>query len=283
MIELGDERFDVVLDSGVLGMNGLGWPPELLAILLGRLQPRELAAISKTISYDPITGNYRWWKPWETVRYLGKGTWVNAYGLSNRGVKAHLDELQLFCGRVGVPIISFLPPKPEDAGRLGWELSKLKPLLAALEANISCPNIVHLALDDQLASIKEIRRVCRLPVILKLAFGQPIQRITEMFAGVCEAIHVTNTVPWDLVFPGQRSPMKRFGGGGVSGPTIFPHTESIVHELRQSGYTGPIIAGGGVTSVERALELRDLGADAIAVGTAVHHNPGLPHMIKRAL
>jgi len=60
---LGKLRFSAVLNSGVLGLDGLGYPPEWLSILIRELRPNELAAISKTVTLEPYAGNFRWWKP----------------------------------------------------------------------------------------------------------------------------------------------------------------------------------------------------------------------------
>lgn len=283
-IRLGEQEFRVVLDSGVLGFDGWGWPPEILAILLHRLRPRELAVISKTVSLRPIAGNFIPQRPWETVRYLGRGNWVNAYGLTNPGILTLGYTLGAFCRRVGAPIISVIPPKPEDAERFAHDLRALPSLPVALEVNLSCPNHIHgFSLDEIAESLTKMRKVFSCPYILKLGHDQNVLEILEYLHDLHEIVHGTNSVPWATVFPNRPSPLFKFGGGGVSGPVIYPFALEFTKLVAESGYSKPIIAGGGVDNVAKALELLNAGAGAIALGTAIHTKPWLAHKIEREL
>lgn len=283
-MELEKLCFDVVLDSGVLGYNGLGWPPEWLAILFRQLRPSRLAAISKTVSADPITGNFRWWKPWQTIRYLGSNNYVNAYGLTNPGFSTLSDSLGQFCGRVGIPIISVLLPPPDQAGIFAFHLSNLQPGPFGVEVNLSCVN--HhgwLSSEEVVQSLQEMRRVLKCPYILKLGVNQDYLATADRLWSLHEAIHGINTVPWSMVFPDAPSPMSRFGGGGVSGPAIHRFAIDFVTQLVASGYDKPIIGGGGVQNTKMARQLIEAGASAVAVGTATHLHPATAHRIANEL
>lgn len=281
IVKLGNHEFSVVLDSGILGFNGRGWPPEQLAILLGLLKPSELTAISKTVTFEPHRGNFRWWKPWESIRYLGGGNYVNTYGLTNPGIGCLTDTLGRFCERVGFPIISILPPSPNDARRFAVELLGIRPAPKAIEFNLSCVNHAALDTDELVYSINEMRSARKWPVILKMGYDQEFVEIANTLYFVHDCAHLINSVRFTTVFPEKPSPLK--GGGGVSGPIIFELAQVAVETLRTSGYSKPIIGGGGVNSVERARHLIGVGANAIALGTTVHLRPHLVREIKQAL
>ncbi|OQA51781.1 MAG: Dihydroorotate dehydrogenase B (NAD(+)), catalytic subunit [candidate division WS2 bacterium ADurb.Bin280] len=280
-MKLGDSEIKVVLDSGVLGLDGLGYFPERLAILTGELRPRELAAISKTVTFGPHAGNFRWWKPWESIRYLGNGNYVNTYGLTNPGIVKASKALGRFCSRVDVPIISVALPAPEQAAKLVEAVHSIRPRPRAIELNISCPNVEQAPLDSLVDSVGEIRVATKLPLIIKLGYDQDFISILDRLYFVHDVAHLINSVRFSTVFSGKPSPLK--GGGGVSGPIIFEFAVNAVEALRMSDYGKPIIGGGGIDSVDKAKTMLNVGADAIAIGTATHTRPYLPNHIKNVL
>ncbi len=278
-------RVTVMLDSGLLGFDGSGQIPERLAILLGQLRPNKLAAISKTISYAPLCGNYNPLRPWETIRYLGRGNWVNAYGLTNPGIAGLKRPLRQFCNRVLTPIVSVVPPDPKSAEQFARDIDAISLRLWAIEINISCPNHTTPSTDMVEESLTVMRSV--LPpdgyaFILKVGYDVDLQLLEEL-SGLYDYLHGINSVPWNVVFPNRPSPLAKFGGGGVSGPVIYPFAVDFVKRLTDAGYDKPIIAGGGINSVEAAEKLYDLGASAVALGTAVHTNPSLARRVSQAL
>lgn len=282
MLELAGRRVDVVLDAGLLGFNGWGWPPEWLAILTHQLRPTELAAISKTLTWHPTTGNFRWYMPWRSIRYLWRGNWVNSYGLSNPGVASLRGDLQAFCRRVAIPIISVLPPdQPDNAALFAYELAAVVGLdLAAVEINASCPNHEAVPMEGLPAVIGEMRRHLHCPLIVKMGRSNDLAGQAMALEEHCDCLHLINSVPWDMIFPSRKSPLIE---GGVSGPIIFPAARRSVCEVRAAGFAKPIIGGGGINSLVRAQSMGRAGADAVAIGTAIHHDPALAHRIAEKL
>ena len=114
------------------------------------------------------------------------------------------------------------------------------------------------------------------PVMAKLSVTQPVaeaRAIAEHPA--CDALCVSNTIPWgemgdridwDRLF-GARSPLERFGGGGLSGTPLLPLVAQWVAEARREGIAAPINAGGGILGPPDADVLRQAGATSIFVGT----------------
>jgi len=134
---------------------------------------------------------------------------------------------------------------------------------------------------DLVDSIGEIRALTHLPLIIKVGYDQDFIRLLDRLYFIHDCAHLINSVRFSTVFPNLKSPLT--GGGGVSGPAIFEFAQSAIEPLRLSGYEKPIIGGGGVNTVEGARILISAGADAIAIGTAIHSRPYLAHDIQEAL
>lgn len=290
MLKLAGRRVDVVLDAGVLGFDGWGWPPEWLAILTGRLRPKQLAAISKTLTYGPNAGNFRWWKPWGSIRYLGGGNYVNKMGLPNPGLSALKDELGLFCRRVGVPIISVLPPHTDGAGAFAYELAKADLGMVAVEINASCPNYEAVNPETLPDTIAQMREYLRCPLIVKMGAMGSSERLARAAIELephVDVLHIINTVPYSSVFPLRKSPLATdknpLDGGGVSGPAIHSIALLALMAIRTAGFVKPIICGGGISSLIRAQSMARAGADAVAIGTAIRYDPALAHRIAEEL
>lgn len=281
VLRRGEKQLEtnVVVDC-VLGLNGLGTPLEWLPILRGELRTRELVAISKTVTCNPITA---WpWEPFLRVRSLGNDNWVNAYGLLNPGRDQAPELLQRFIERTKSAIISIFAENTSEAIGLGHMISSLSGAAAA-ELNCSCPNIHELSVDQIVANVDAFRRVCRLPVLIKLGFDQDYVEIARQLRSIADGLHVINTVRWETHFPERVSPLARYGGGGISGPIIHEYALRCVSGLREAGIEMPILAGGGVNSTNSARLLIEAGADAVAVATAIHHHPNLPHQLEEYL
>src|SRR6185503_19888236 len=77
--------FEYFIASGALAFDGRGWLWERPLVRLGLIRPEVFAVALKSLNWDEIKGNLRWWKPWECVRPTpGNGT-VNKVGMTNPG------------------------------------------------------------------------------------------------------------------------------------------------------------------------------------------------------
>ena len=91
------------------------------------------------------------------------------------------------------------------------------------------------------------------------------------------ALHAINTIPYNIVFPLQRSPLNAVSGGGVSGGPSFPLALRYNRELRQKVHL-LLIMGCGVTCADDVQRYFDLGADP---GQPVHPGPPEPSAAAR--
>ena len=152
--------------------------------------------------------------------------------------------------------------------------------VAAIELNISCPNIKEggiqfgCSLDGTYDVVSAVRKATHLPVIPKLT---PNVTNPASFARAAEdagadAISLVNTFLAMAIDVETRRPKLSNGMGGLSGPAIRPIAVRMVYECRQAVKI-PIIGMGGIMDARDALEFILAGADAVQVGTANFVDP----------
>ncbi|MCS7208124.1 MAG: HisA/HisF-related TIM barrel protein, partial [Fimbriimonadales bacterium] len=258
-----------------------GWWWEYPLRWLGILQPRDFAIVVKTLTLRPRRGNLRWYAPWRCVRLITGGT-VNAVGLTNPGIDWWIRVCYPRMQRMELQtVVSVYPESLEEAHQFA---DKLRPLqIAAVELNASCPNVGHCAADVVLhvAGIARALRESGHPLIVKVGYDQPYVEIAQAVEGVADAVHALNAVPWRLVFPDRPSPLHRLGGGAVSGDPIRPFVREAVQRLRGATRL-PIVAGGGIRTLQDLQELWELGARAFSIGVLFLRAPWMPNRLVRA-
>jgi dihydroorotate dehydrogenase (NAD+) catalytic subunit len=152
--------------------------------------------------------------------------------------------------------------------------------VAAIELNISCPNIKEggiqfgCSLDGTFDVVSAVRKVTRLPVIPKLT---PNVTDVASFARASEdagadAISLVNTFLAMVVDVETRRPKISNIVGGLSGPAIRPIAVRMVYECRQTVKI-PIVGMGGIADARDALEFMIAGAGAVQIGTANFVDP----------
>jgi dihydroorotate dehydrogenase (NAD+) catalytic subunit len=205
---------------------------------------------------------------------------INAIGLQGIGVhrfvREKLPELRRLGATVFVNICgSTLDEYCEVARVLSGEEG-----VAAIEVNISCPNIKEggiqfgCSLSGTYDVVSAIRKVTALPVIPKLT---PNVTDVASFARAAEeagadAVSLVNTFLAMAIDVETRRPKLTNVLGGLSGPAIRPIAVRMVYECHQAVKL-PIIGMGGIMTVEDALEFLIAGATAVQVGTANFVDP----------
>ena len=206
--------------SGALAFDGKGWLWERPLVWLGLIKPKLFTVVLKSLTLEPRKGNLRWWKPWRCVQLIQGGA-VNKVGLTNKGFDWWMKKVAPKLDFKGQNIVVSIFGTHEELVTMADRLNTLD--LTAIEVNVSCPNADH---ASQAATIindcKVVNEVSRHPIILKVSYDQDYLAIAAGLTGVIEAISI-NSVRWDIVFPGERSPLWPLeervggGGGGVSG------------------------------------------------------------------
>lgn len=205
---------------------------------------------------------------------------LNAIGLANIGYKAFISGPLPRLRELGATVIvNTYGTSADEFAELARRFDKIEGI-AALEVNISCPNVkaggIHFGVRPEPAAevTRAVRQATRLPVIVKLspeAFDLVgvAQAVTEAGA---DALSVMNTIRGMCIDVETRKPRLGSVMGGMSGPAIRPLAVRLVYDIHRAVST-PIIGIGGVTCLQDALEFFLAGASAVQVGTANYSNP----------
>ncbi|NLF92828.1 MAG: dihydroorotate dehydrogenase [Oligosphaeraceae bacterium] len=211
------------------------------------------------------------------------GGMLNAIGLQNPGLDKFISEPQYlpFLRTLPCPVIVNIWGKTiSQYAEVAERLEAEKAGIAALEINISCPNIkeggIAFGTDLQQAAavVSAVRAVTALPLITKLSPN--VSRVGDFARCVVDhgsdMISLINTIPALAIDLETRRPRLANITGGYSGPGIKPIALRMVYEARRA-VSVPIIGMGGIRDAADALEFMVAGANAVAVGTAIFSNP----------
>jgi dihydroorotate dehydrogenase (NAD+) catalytic subunit len=204
---------------------------------------------------------------------------LNAIGLQGVGARVFVRDILPRLARHDTAIVANVCGETvEEYAEVARVLSV--PGIAALELNISCPNVekggMAFGCDPRLTHevVAAVRRVTSLPLIPKLS---PNVTDITVFARAAEeagadALSCINTLLGLAVDIERRQPKLSFGTGGLSGPAIRPIAVRMVWQASRSVKI-PVIGIGGISSAEDALEFLIAGARAVQVGTASFVDP----------
>ncbi len=231
------------------------------------------AVLPKTITAEPRIGN----APWRTVETTGG--LLNAIGLDNDGIDAFLEHHLPYLTRLGTAVVVSVAGRTEDdfvqlAERVGGQ-----PGVAAIELNLSCPNVSGgIDFGTNAESCRSVvaaaRRRCDVAILAKLTPN--VTRIDEIARaaadGGADAVCLINTVLGIAVDWKRRRPMLGNGMGGLSGPAIKPIALRCVHQVARA-VDIPIIGIGGIANIDDVMEFLVSGASAVQIGTANYYDP----------
>jgi dihydroorotate dehydrogenase (NAD+) catalytic subunit len=270
-IDLSIQLGRLLLPNPILVASGtFGYAREMESLVdlrrLGGILP-------KTITQEPRAGN----APWRTIETAAG--MLNSIGLDNDGIEAFVAHHLPYLAGIGVPIVISIAGRTHDefvtmSGRLA-DLAGI----AALELNISCPNVsggVDFGTDAAMCErlVAGCRRATQTPIIAKLTPNVTsipnIARAAE--AGGADALSLINTCQGMAIDWRRRRPM--LGGvlGGLSGPAIKPIALRAVYQASQATKT-PIIGIGGIATIDDVMEFLVAGASAVQLGTVNFYNP----------
>jgi dihydroorotate dehydrogenase (NAD+) catalytic subunit len=205
---------------------------------------------------------------------------LNAIGLQGIGVHRFISEkLPELRRRRATVIVNICGSTLDEYVELARILSDAEGV-AALELNISCPNIKEggitfgCSLTGTFNVVNAVRSVTRLPIIPKLT---PNVTDVASFARASEdagadAVSLVNTFLGMAIDVETRRPKLSNIVGGLSGPAIRPIAVRMVYECRRMVKI-PVIGMGGIASDTDALEFMIAGATAVQVGTANFVDP----------
>ena len=229
--------------------------------------------LPKTITKTARAGN----TPWRTVE-TAAGL-LNSIGLDNDGIDAFIEHHLPYLASLETAVIVSIAGRNEDefvelASRLSGEDG-----IAALELNISCPNVtggIDYGTDPLLCErlVANVCDNCELPVIAKLTPN--VTQIADIASAACaggaDAVSLINTLLGMAIDWKRQRPMLGNVVGGLSGPAIKPVALRCVHQVARA-VDIPVIGIGGISTIDDVMEFLIAGASAVQIGTANYYNP----------
>jgi dihydroorotate dehydrogenase (NAD+) catalytic subunit len=231
------------------------------------------AFVSKTITPEPRAGNAPR-RIWETPSGM-----LNSIGLPNKGLEGFLGEDLRELRELPVPlIVSVMATTREEFARCVERIAARREV-AAIELNVSCPN-VHSGLivgenpSETEALLETLRPLSEKPLIVKLTpnVADPAAVAAGAERGGADAVSLINTLKGTAIDPATGTPALGNGYGGLSGPAVRPVALEQVRSVR-AAVGLPIVGMGGISTGADAAEFLALGATVVAVGTENFRDP----------
>lgn len=238
------------------------------------------AVVTKTIMKYPRSG-----RPTPRMAETPSGM-LNSIGLQGPGIDSFIENDLAWLQSVGArTIVSIAGGRTEEFGELTRKLAG-HPAVAAIEVNISCPNVEsrgQVFACDPLASARVISAVRQAadpsqPILAKLS---PDVTDIVQIARACnesgvDGLSLINTTLGMVIDTDTMRPALGGITGGLSGPAIRPIAVRCVWQVKQALPHLPILGMGGIRSGLDALQFVLAGAAAVSVGTAVFGDPNAP-------
>jgi len=233
------------------------------------------AMVLKGIFSNPREGN-----PPPRIHETAAGL-LNSIGLAGPGAPRLREMVQSLATVTSTPIIVNVCGEDDEEYLAVSRIFDDMPEVAALELNISCPNVKlqgRCTAQDARHTrqlVRRIREKTRKPLITKLSpnvadIGEIARAAQE---GGSDAISLVNTFLGLAVDLPSRKPVFRNVVAGLSGPAIKPLALRLVYEAAGS-VSIPVIGIGGIATGRDVLEYLLVGARAVQTGTVNLVDPG---------
>ena len=231
------------------------------------------AYVSKTVTVAPREGN-----PPPRLWELPAGL-MNSIGLPNKGLNGYLAHDLPELAQLPVPlIVNVMGFTRDEVARLVRAFSSREEV-AALELNVSCPNVETGTLigsdpGEVTALLDVVRPLTGKPIIVKMTpnatdVGAVARAAQDAGA---DAVSLINTLRGMALDPDTGRPWLGGTTGGVSGPAVraiaLAQTHTVCSEVEI-----PVVAMGGVQTGADAAALLAVGATLVAVGTESFRDP----------
>jgi dihydroorotate dehydrogenase (NAD+) catalytic subunit len=266
-------------------MNASGTLDPLAARTAGLAIDAELAlVVTKTVTPLARQGN-------EAPRVCEvAGGMLNSIGLPNPGLEVFATTVLPAVRALGRPLVVSIGGFEHADYELACHRLEPESGIAALELNVSCPNVksgcISIGSDpyETEAVVRACRAATRLPLWVKLSPNvadlAAIARAAER--GGADALVLVNTLRALAVDHWSLEPLLGGVTGGLSGPALKPVALAAVHTCR-AACDLPIVGVGGIACGWDALEFLAAGASAVQVGSAAFREPLLARRVRSEL
>ncbi|MBQ1722795.1 MAG: dihydroorotate dehydrogenase [Muribaculaceae bacterium] len=205
---------------------------------------------------------------------------LNAVGLQNKGVDYFVEHIYpRICDLDTAIIVNVSGSTVDDYVAVCERLNPLDKV-AAVEINISCPNVKQggMTFGTTCTGAQSVVSACR-----KAYDGTMIVKLTPNVTDVTEiaraaqeagadALSLTNTFLGMAIDVERQTPCLSTITGGLSGPCIRPIAVRMVWQVAKA-VNIPVIGLGGIMNGRDALEFILAGATAVQFGTANFVDP----------
>jgi dihydroorotate dehydrogenase (NAD+) catalytic subunit len=229
--------------------------------------------IPKTVTRQPRIGN----PPPRTVET--PSGMLNAIGLDNDGIDHFISHHLPYLRTLPTAVIGNIAGKSEEEFVEMAELIGRQTGLAALELNLSCPNVsggVDFAVNPEVTRrvVRQVRAVCPLPLIAKLTPNvTDVVPVAEAAAEAgADAVSLVNTFIGMAIDWRRRRPILGNVTGGLSGPAIKPLALRLVWQVARKVQV-PVCGIGGIATIDDVMEFLVAGASAVQLGTVNFYDP----------
>ena len=245
------------------------------------------AVVTKSIMMNPRSG-----RPTPRMAETPSGM-LNSIGLQGPGIDSFLEnDLEWLRGRGARAVVSIAGGSVDEYTRLASRLRHVTDI-AAIEVNISCPNVEsrgQVFACDPIAAAEVIASVRRntapgIPVLAKLSPDvTDIVAIAKAVVGAgADGLSMINTLLGMVIDTNTMRPALAGVTGGLSGPAIRPVAVRCIYQVHAQLPDVPILGMGGIRTGNDALEFVLAGASAVSVGTATFNDPSAPARVAKEL
>jgi dihydroorotate dehydrogenase (NAD+) catalytic subunit len=216
---------------------------------------------------------------------------LNAIGLQNVGIETFLEEKLPKLKQTGATVIANVWGDLEEEYVAVAEALESAAGLAAIELNISCPNVKKGGMlfgnSPKLTAslVARVRQATRRPLIVKLSPNAPdlVKSARAARDAGADILSLVNTFVGMAIDPEAGKPLLSFGTGGLSGPAIKPLAVRMVYQVAKALPGIPLMGIGGIASLADVLEFFAAGASAVQVGTSNFRDPSVSGRLVREL
>jgi len=233
--------------------------------------------VTKTITPEPREGN-----PPVRIAEAEHGM-LNSIGLQGPGIEAFAATQLPRLGELGVPLWVSVGGFSAEDFALCSERLDAEPLVAAIELNLSCPNVDE-APETAAELVAAARAATKKPLYAKLSPAQ-----WDVAAGAravvdagADGLSLVNTIRGLALDPVTLRPRLARAVGGYSGDALRPIALACVYACANA-VDVPVVGMGGVSTGLHALELVAAGASAVALGTSLFSDPLAPARVREEL
>jgi len=292
-VDLSADLAGVRLRSGVLTASGCAAAGRELAAFtdvaaLG-------AVVTKSVMLAPRSG-----RPTPRMAETPAGM-LNSIGLQGGGVDALVEhDLPWLAAAGATAVVSVAGGDPDEFAEVARRVvtSPAAAGVAALEVNISCPNVANRGLvfacdpGSSAAVLRAVRAAVGDDVLLLAKLSPDVTDLVGIARACVEAgatgLTAINTLLGVDIDVRTMRPRLAVTTGGLSGPAVRPVAVRCVWQLRAAMLAGllpevPVVGAGGVAGPEDAFQLVLAGASAVQVGTALFADPTTPARVDAGL